>query len=223
MSKINELSEKTIIIIPAKNESKTIVEIIDKIKKLAKNVIVINDGSTDNSYNLLKKLRNIKIINNKISQGYDSSIQKGLSFALKNNYKFAITIDADFEHDPLELPNFQKKLNDGYDLVLGDRNRKNHVIEIIASLILKRLIKINDICCGYKGFNLDKIKKYNLNIEKIINGPQLVLLFYKNNYKIYNHKIKSIKRIGQSKYGGSFIGNIKLLISILRAITSIFR
>ena len=67
-----------------------------KCKKIGE-VLVINDGSYDNTENISKKFGSI-IINNNKNKGYDKSIQKGLKFAFKRGYKYAITIDADGQH-----------------------------------------------------------------------------------------------------------------------------
>ena len=81
----------------------------------------------------------VKIIKNKTSYGYDYSIKKGLRIA-KLNYKYAITMDADFEHDPKYIQNFLNYINK-FDLIIGERNRKIEFFEKIFSYLIKKSIK----------------------------------------------------------------------------------
>lgn len=142
MMKAFKDSKLTIITPIYKNEC-TIELLINKITKLATSLfkdyeyIFVNDGSPDNSQNILEKLASknekIKIITLIRNFGQHSAIVKGLEFA-SGDYIFLI--DGDLEEDPNDLPIFMDKLNEGFEVVVGKRinNRKNYFKRISAKL-----------------------------------------------------------------------------------------
>ena len=92
------LKKDIVIIIPAKNEYYNLIRLLNSLKKYKIDQLIIDDNSTDNTNKIKNLFSKVKIIKNKTSYGYDKSIKKGLRIA-KLNYKYAITMDADFEHE----------------------------------------------------------------------------------------------------------------------------
>ena len=164
-----------IIIIPAKNEFNNLKKLFNSLKKFKIDSLIINDNSDDQTYQIKKKFPKIKIIENKISNGYDKSIKIGLRFA-KTKYKFAITMDADYEHDPKYIPLFITSLKK-YDLVIGNRDRKNRFLEKLFGLFFKNIYGINDIFCGYRGIRLKNLKSSFLKED--FDMPSIILNFHK--------------------------------------------
>ena len=120
-----------IILIPAHNEEKTIRNIINKIEKKY-DYLVVNDCSTDKT-NLY--LKNKQFIRNKVRLGYEATLIKGFKFII-NNYKkkYILTFDADGQNlvtDVKKIYNFMK--NNNLNLVVGERSKKNRLIENIFS------------------------------------------------------------------------------------------
>ena len=107
-SKISK--NKITIVIPAKNEYTNLLKLLPKINEHNLHVIIINDGSKDNTKHLKNNFTNLKIINLKNSIGYDNALKYGL-FKAQKKFKFAITMDSDFEHDPKYLNKFIGILN----------------------------------------------------------------------------------------------------------------
>src|SRR5574342_243674 len=94
---------KLSIIIPAFNEESSIEEVIDRVKavKLNKEIIVVDDGSTDSTYNLLKKIADIKLLKHSVNKGKGAAIRTALDHATGD---FIIIQDADLEYHPKEYP-----------------------------------------------------------------------------------------------------------------------
>ncbi len=111
-------------IIPVFNEEKSLnelnQEIINNVRDYSYEIIFVNDGSSDNSGQLLENLAqkdsNIKIIHFRKNFGKSSALQAGFEQAEGN---IVFTMDADLQDDPAEIPNFIDKINEGYDLVAG--------------------------------------------------------------------------------------------------------
>ena len=111
------------IIIPAFNESDTITNIVKNCLKYG-DVFVINDGSKDNTGLKASKCGAI-VLNNNFSKGYYKAINTGFNYATQKNYQYILTIDADGQHDPKEIPHIVKKLELGADIVGNREKREN--------------------------------------------------------------------------------------------------
>ena len=122
-------NKKLSIIIPAYNEEKTLKSVVLKCLRLG-DVIVINDCSSDKSFEILNKInsKNLKIINNRYRLGYDGSLNKGINFSLKKNYKFLVTYDADDQFYYKDIIKFTKYLKKNYQIVVGVRPYKQRFI-----------------------------------------------------------------------------------------------
>ena len=107
--------EKVLFIIPAYNEEKSILKTYNQIKEYNKNnktdydVVVINDGSTDDTEQLLldNNINHIKLINN---LGIGGAVQTGYKYALEHNYDYAIQFDGDGQHNVLYVENILEPL-----------------------------------------------------------------------------------------------------------------
>jgi glycosyltransferase involved in cell wall biosynthesis len=99
----NEKNEKYAVLIPAYNEADSIRKIVINVLQHVKTVLVINDGCTDQTAEKIKDLP-ITIVRNTINRGKDSSLLRGFSYALNFAATGIITIDADNQHDPNDIP-----------------------------------------------------------------------------------------------------------------------
>ena len=120
------MSNKIAIVIPAYNESKTIASVIKDIKKnIPKkskyNIIVVNDGSADDTSKIAQKNGAI-VINHILNSGAGSATATGLSYAQQNNYTVSATLDADGQHSAKDLyKGIQTIQNNNIDLLIGSR------------------------------------------------------------------------------------------------------
>jgi glycosyltransferase involved in cell wall biosynthesis len=110
---------KICVVVPTYNNDRTIVRVLDKIKEYAYDIIVVNDGSTDNTKELLSnyKTTNIIILNHDRNKGKGKALKTGLSKAITLGFKYAITIDADGQHYPEDIPYFVE-VNQEHTLML---------------------------------------------------------------------------------------------------------
>lgn len=115
--------KKLSIIIPAYNEERTINQIIDKAKSVdlsptEKEIVVVDNNSTDNTYQILKSIPGIKLFKETI-QGKGSAVKKGLSEATGD---LLLIQDADLEYDPVDIPKLLSKVSSTKTVVYGSRN-----------------------------------------------------------------------------------------------------
>ena len=117
---------KTLVIIPTYNEAENIVRLIPEVlsQDPGIEVLVVDDASPDRTAERVRNIGDhgtrIHLLERKGKMGLGSAYVEGFRFALKNSYDLVFEMDADFSHDPKEIPNFLKNMKE-YDLVAGSR------------------------------------------------------------------------------------------------------
>lgn len=200
------------VIIPVYNEEKTVrplysclKETMDKLDKPYE-IIFVNDASYDKSFTELNQISvspaNLVIINLARHLGQSAALQAGFNIA---KGEIIITLDADLQVDPIDIPKLLEKIDEGYDLVCGYRyNRKDPKIKIYTSklaVFLRRLItqeKIHDPGCSLKVFKKSILKDIYLGKDM---HRFFTFLVKKADYKIIEVKISHYPRkFGKSHY-----------------------
>ncbi len=197
--------ENTWAIIPAYNEEKTIKEVILRTKKFIKNILIVNDGSTDKTLEIIENLEGIKILNVPKNSGKANALKMGMNYMKEVKAKKAITIDADLQHLPEEIPKF---LEINADLILGVREKLNSEMPFIrkignylASKIISNELglKISDPQSGFRLYGEKAINELSFDGDKF-NIEKTTLIEAKNKNLniseipitcIYNTKRKS--------------------------------
>ena len=141
-------------IIPCYNEEKNIKHVIEGVAKYCSKIIVIDDSSTDNSFEIVSNLKDdlnkkLLIIRNRKNMGIGYSMKKGISEAVKLDSKFIIKIDGDGQHLASDIPKFLKKIEyENLDFVKGNRfflkkNLKNMPLsKLVGNLFVTNLQKL---------------------------------------------------------------------------------
>ena len=203
---------KIVTVVPAYNEEKTIINVIKELKNCS-DIIIVDDDSEDQTFELAKK-NNTILIKNPENLGYEKSLQIGLFKAIELNYDFAITFDADGQHKTSDFKKFENLIESGYDLILGNRSYIERFSEKIGKIIFFRKWGIKDPFCGFKAYNLKKMKEFNFFERYKSVGTDLSLSFIKKGYKFINVDIETSRRKDNSKFGNKVSGNYKILKSI---------
>lgn len=146
------------IIIPAFNEEKTVGLLLEKIKKRDLNIVVVNDGSTDLTKNIVEKLP-VFLLNHKTNLGKGAAMKTGADFAFSQGAGAIIFMDADGQHDPKNISDYIYKLQQGSEIVFGKRNlgKGTPMIRLLGNKIASRLISLlcgiylEDLLCGFIG------------------------------------------------------------------------
>ena len=205
---------KISLIIPVYNESESISLLIDEIKqvmilnKFNYEIIVVNDGSKDATYSVLKdlsnKIKELIVINLRKNYGQTAALAAGFD---NSSGEIVIALDGDLQNDPNDIPSLIKGIYDGYDLVCGWRfNRKDKLIDRrIPSKIANKIIGavtgiyLHDYGCSLKAFKreiIDDIKLYG-ELHRF-----LPVLADNEGAKIMEMKVNHRSRkFGSSKYG----------------------
>jgi len=189
---------KVMVCIPTYNAESTISEAVKRCKEFADLVLVINDGSTDNSESIAREA-GAEVLTHKINLGYGGAIKSGLTEALKRKAKVTITFDADLQHDPQDLPKIIKPiLSDSTDIVIGSRFlEKSDDVKPYRKFGIKLITKIvnsfsgsniQDAESGLRSYSLDALKKIVPGLETEGMGMSAEILL-----KASVHKLKIIE------------------------------
>jgi len=224
-------TEKKILVFTATfNELNNIKELVSSIKKQPSNphILIIDDNSPDGTSEEIKKLqnnfKNLFLIKRNNKLGLDSAHKEAYEFALKNNYDFLITMDADLSHDPNELDNFIRNLEE-FPVVLGSRyidggqclmKGRRLIFSKYGNLIIKFIFQLdcNEFTTSYRGFNLKKLNNFHLNLIK----TKGYSFFMGTVHEIFKQKFK-VKEIpiifSDRKKGYSKIPRVEMLRTII--------
>lgn len=208
------MSKKTLqlsIVIPILDEEENLVPLVEEIKSVLTNIsyeiIFIDDGSTDESLNILIGLKNseenVRVIKHKRNFGKAIALKTGFSAA---QGQITITMDGDLQDNPAEIPRFIEQIKNGNDIVCGWRaKRRDNILKRWPSRIYNLLvrtmcgIKIHDMNCGFKAYDTDLAKSLNLYGDMHRYTPVLGKM---NGAKISEIAINHRPRLhGKSKYG----------------------
>ncbi|RLE38560.1 glycosyltransferase family 2 protein [Candidatus Woesearchaeota archaeon] len=157
---------KVAAIIPAYNEEEHIARVIQDTKKYVDKVIVVDDGSTDKTYQEAEKVKPDILLKHPINSGKGLALKTGIEAALIKNMDIIITLDSDGQHNPADIPRFLEYFKKNkLDLLIGARklNKNMPIVFKIGNYIIQKTFKILfgvDVKDTQSGFRILKTKIY---------------------------------------------------------------
>ena len=198
-------------VIPALNEQDSILKLVQEINTHSQphsyEIIFVDDGSTDSSFQIMKSLADkderVRIVKFRRNFGKAAALQHGFELAEGD---VVFTMDADLQDDPVEIPAFLKKLDEGYDLVSGwKRKRHDPWHKVLPSRLFNWVtarafrLKLRDYNCGFKAYRRSLVKELCLYGEMHRYIPALA---HSLGYKVGEIPVQHRAReFGRSKYG----------------------
>ncbi len=212
MSDLGSVPEVSIII-PAYNECESLPDLIPQVNDVlcktgkAFEIMVINDGSTDGTNQTCRDLilhyPNVKMVEMLTNGGKALALQAGFQTAKGD---IVISMDADLQDDPLEIPRFIEKIEGGYDVVVGWKKiRKDPLEKTLPSRLFNKVtsmmvgLDLHDYNCGFKAYRRYALRGLNLygDMHRFIPA-----ILFKQGFKITEIAIEHHPRkFGKSKYG----------------------
>ena len=193
------------IILPARNEAASLKILLPEINKHhpEAEIIVVNDGSTDNTLFICEE-NNVKVITHPYSIGNGGAIKTGARNAVGDILVF---MDADGQHKPEDINRFLHKLDEGYDLVVGARDSKsqaslarklaNGLYNKLASYVTNS--KVEDLTSGFRAARATKFREFISLLPNGFSYPTTsTMAFFRAGYPVAYIPIKAHKRIGKS-------------------------
>ncbi len=166
--------EKALIALPVYNEAKTIHAVLDQVVGYGHTVLVVNDGSTDDTLSLLQERDDIIVVTHEKNSGYGAALLTAFRYAEQHSFDVLVTMDCDGQHEPQLIPKFIKACR-SVDIVSGSRYLKQFegqseppaqrlFINRRVTSELNRLLgfQLTDAFCGFKAYRVESLKKMDV-------------------------------------------------------------
>ena len=199
---------KTLIIIPAYNEEKSILKTINNMKEISKNIdyIIVNDCSKDHTLDICKE-NGLNVINLPINLGIGGAVQTGYQYAYQKGYDIAIQMDADGQHNPKYIKELVQAIEEGNDMVIASRflDKKGFQSTFLRRMginLYSKLIKIfsgitiKDTTSGYRAVNKKIIKYFAKNYPVDYPEPETNAILAKAKCNIKEIPVEMEERMG---------------------------
>ena len=215
------------IVVPLYNEQDNLEPLVERIREVLSRlnrtyeIIFVDDGSTDGSFQVIQRLHErqdvIRAVRFRKNHGKSAALSIGFQEA---RGEVIITMDADLQDDPEEIPNLLSKLEEGYDLVSGwKRKRRDPVSKTLPSKVFNRVtclisgIRIHDINCGLKAYRREVTESIRVYGEL---HRYLPVLAHWQGFRIAEIKVRHHPRLhGRSKFGaGRFVKGFLDLLTV---------
>lgn len=203
------MGKSVLIAIPAFNEAENIKKVINAAKNFG-HVVVFNNNSTDDTEKICL-IDNIQI-NNVKDQGYENVVYSITNYFLNSNFNKLVIIDGDGEVGVDKIDEMIKLL-DRYEIVVGKREVITRISEKIICFIHKTFFNVEDVFCGFKGFQRSGIA------SKLVKNTYSTSVFRKSSKKT-SIPVKVYKRNGSSRLGSGIKLEMQLFLGGLRGLFS---
>lgn len=218
---------KTLVVIPAYNEALNIEKTVHDLEINAPDVdyVVVNDGSKDNTLEVLKK-NHFNYIDGFCNLGLFGAVQTGFKLALKEDYDVVIQFDGDGQHSAKYIEPLVKEIEKGNSIVIGSRfvdEKKPFTARMIGSRFIAGAIKlvtgktITDPTSGFRAYDRACIKDYALEMNNPPEPDTLVYMLRKQR-KIIEIQVQMSER----EFGESYLNLVNTIKYMSRMMVSIF-
>ncbi len=226
-----KINKKIALLIPAYNEEKYIGQVIKNCASYSLNMVVINDGSLDQTETIVKKLLKNKkypliLLQHERNKGKGAALDTGFKYAIKKGYQGVITLDADTQHDTKEIKKFlQMVKKEKPDLIVGSRFQNTHGMPFLrlatnyfTSWVISKLAgqKVEDVQSGFRYISQKLIKNVELKTKNFETEPELILKACWLNYKVKNLPITTI-------YHEDFVSEVNKFTDTLKFFKLVFK
>ncbi len=207
---------RTLIAIPVYNELKYAGGVLDQIKRYHREVLVIDDGSTDGTGDYLASRADIQLIRHRTNQGYGQSLIDAFKYADKADYDWVITMDCDEQHEPSRIPAFLREIAKGDadlisgsryldqdgngDVAPGDRRKINAVLTDKINELFGW--KLTDTFCGFKAHRVAAMRQVPLTETGYAFPMQLWPRIYKAGLRVRELSVRLIYNDLTRHFGG---------------------
>jgi len=228
-----KINKKIALLIPAYNEEKYIGQVIENCLSYSLDMIVVDDGSLDQTATIIKKLMKSKkypliFLQHEKNKGKGAALNTGFKYVGKNGYQGAITLDADAQHDTKEIKKFlQMVKKEKPDLIIGSRFQNiqgmpflrlatNYFTSWIISNLARQ--KVEDVQSGFRYISQRVIKNIELKTKNFETEPELIFKACWLNYKVKNLPIATIYHEDFVSEVNKFTDTLKFFKLVLKSL-----
>ena len=228
-----EISEEdkkaTYVILPAYNEATRIQPVIEEIAEKGYRMVIVNDGSSDNTLEVVKESqrtypKNIHIYSHIINRGVGVAMQTGFDAVLRYNPKYIVNMDSDGQHDANDLENVLEPLVTGRaQAVIGvrplkdmplSRNIANAIMNLLTKIFYK--VDVSDSQTGFRAITIDALKKIDINARGYLISSEFIREVNDNKIPFEEVPIRTIYTPETQKKGTNATVALKILIQMIK-------
>ncbi len=202
--------------IPVYNEARYIPGVVPEIQRYVPDVLVVDDGSSDESPRLLNDVGNLHIIRHEQNLGYGRSLIDAFNYAICRGKEWVLTMDCDRQHEPASIPDFLSAIaTDQWDIISGSRYLRpsgedssppadRRAINAEMTEILNRKLKlgITDAFCGFKAYRVSRLRELRLTESGYAMPLQLWVHAARRGLRIHEIPVKLIYNDPNRSFGG---------------------
>lgn len=161
--------------LPVFNEEKYVRGVLDEVKRYSPDVLVVDDGSSDGTPQILAERDDVQVIRHEKNRGYGAALSTAFAYAQQEKYDVIITIDCDGQHEPQRIPRFAAACQ-GVDIVSGSRYLKQYpgdsqppaqrlwVNQRVTAELNRRLgYNLTDAFCGFKAYRVEALQHLKID------------------------------------------------------------
>jgi dolichol-phosphate mannosyltransferase len=166
---------RTLTALPVYNEASHVCPVLDEVARYADHILVVDDGSTDGTSELLQARRDIRCIRHEANRGYGAALKTAFDFAMQNGYELLVTIDCDGQHEPQRIGQLVATCRDA-DIVSGSRylwnaeqagqapaERRRINTQITRELNERLGLTLTDAFCGFKAYRVAALARLRIS------------------------------------------------------------
>ncbi|MBX6312199.1 MAG: glycosyltransferase family 2 protein [Isosphaeraceae bacterium] len=160
--------------IPVYNEAEHIEPVLTEVLRFADDVLVVDDGSTDQTPELLRRFPQVQVIRHPVNRGYGAGLRSAFQRTIEAGYDGLVTLDCDGQHEPARIPEIAAPLAD-YDIVSGSRylkvfdpsqrppeERRRINVEVTRWLNECLGLHLTDAFCGFKAYRTSALRQFDI-------------------------------------------------------------
>lgn len=208
---------RTLIAIPVFNEERYLLRVLDAVREHARQILVIDDGSTDGTAALLRTQRDVFTLSHPENRGYGQSLIDAFAFAQRRHFDWVITLDCDEQHEPHRIPDFIAEIaRDDADVISGSRYLRPHLDDDAAppdrreiNLTICRLLDqtlglaLTDSFCGFKAHRVAAMRRLALDEPGYAFPLQFWVQCVRAGLRIREVPVRRIYRDRSREFGGT--------------------
>ena len=212
------------VVIPTYNESSAIANLVKDIRRQGLDVVVVDDGSKDNTPGLAE-VAGAVVLRNKTNEGKGASLIRGFDYVLSKDYDCIISMDGDGQHLTQDIASFISKAeNSPNEIFIGNRmlkTRKMPLVRLITNKFMSWLISritrqdIPDTQCGFRLIRTDALKKLKLKAGNYETEAELLIRAARCGMKIESVRIETVYS-GQKSRINPFIDTLRFIRFIIK-------
>jgi glycosyltransferase involved in cell wall biosynthesis len=207
---------RTLLAIPVYNEEKYVARVLNRVRKYATDILVVDDGSNDSTPMLLAQ-QAVEVVRHATNRGYGRSMQDAFRWAMCDRFDWLITMDCDEQHEPESIPRFMQAIrDDDADVISGSRyihlppigqsppaDRRTINKAITEELNARLNLSLTDAFCGFKAYRVEALKRLDLDVDGYAFPMQFWVQAVANDLIIREIPVKLIYNDPSRTFGGT--------------------